>query len=102
MKATLTFTEQDELMTALNGAVASGALTDYDNYLRARIKYEDLPEDVQIALEAARHELHVACDGVWNSGLRAAHKPASLWKHIHRWLRNSRKIRVMTYEESIA
>jgi hypothetical protein len=59
--ATLTFTlpdEQEEFYHAAKGADWRCALEDMDAYLRSRLKYEDLPEDVDAALDAARQHLH--------------------------------------------
>lgn len=60
MKATLHFTLPDELaefQDAQNGTRYSGVIEEMDNYLRARLKYEDLPENVHDALQAAREKL---------------------------------------------
>ena len=61
MTATLTFTlpdEQEEFYLAAKGADWRMVVEDMDGYLRARLKYEDLPEDVDAALDAARQKLH--------------------------------------------
>jgi len=34
------------------------AMQDFDNYLRGRLKYESLPEEVSTALELAREQFH--------------------------------------------
>jgi hypothetical protein len=60
--ATLTFQlpeEQEEFYLAAKGADWRCALEDMDGYLRGRLKYEeDLSEDVDAALDAARQKLH--------------------------------------------
>jgi hypothetical protein len=59
--ATLTFTlpeEQEEFYLAAKGAEWRCVLEDMDAHLRSRLKYEDLPEDVDAALDAARQKLH--------------------------------------------
>jgi hypothetical protein len=59
--ATLTFTlpeEQEEFYHAAKGAEWRCALEDMDAYLRSRLKHEDLSEDVDAALDAARQHLH--------------------------------------------
>jgi hypothetical protein len=59
--ATLTFTlpeEQEEFYLAAKGADWRIVVEDMDAHLRARLKYEDLPEDVDKALDAAREKLH--------------------------------------------
>jgi hypothetical protein len=59
--ATLTFTlpeEQEEFYLAAKGADWRLALEDMDNYLRGRLKHEDVSEDVAVALDAARERLY--------------------------------------------
>jgi hypothetical protein len=59
--ATLTFTlpeEQEEFYLAAKGADWRMVLEDIDAHLRSRLKHEDLPEDVDAALDAARQRLH--------------------------------------------
>jgi hypothetical protein len=59
--ATLTFTlpdEQEEFYHAAKGADWRCALEDMDAYLRSRLKHEDLSEDADKALDAARQKLH--------------------------------------------
>jgi hypothetical protein len=59
--ATLTFQlpeEQEEFYLAAKGADWRCVLEDMDAHLRSRMKYEDLPEDVDAALDAARQHLH--------------------------------------------
>jgi hypothetical protein len=59
--ATLTFKlpkEQEEFYLAAKGADWRVVLEDMDAHLRSRLKHEDLPEDVDKALDAARQHLH--------------------------------------------
>jgi hypothetical protein len=59
--ATLTFTlpeEQEEFYLAAKGADWRLVLEDMDNYLRGRLKHEDVSEDVATALDAARERLY--------------------------------------------
>jgi uncharacterized protein (DUF1800 family) len=59
--ATLTFTlpeEQEEFYLAAKGSDWRIVVEDMDAHLRSRLKYEDLPEDVDAALDAARQHLH--------------------------------------------
>jgi hypothetical protein len=59
--ATLTFTlpeEQEEFYHAAKGAEWRCVLEDMDAHLGSRLKHEDLPEDVDAALDAARQHLH--------------------------------------------
>jgi hypothetical protein len=59
--ATLTFTlpeEQEEFYLAAKGADWRLVLEDMDNYLRGRLKHEDVSEDVAVALDAARERLY--------------------------------------------
>jgi hypothetical protein len=59
--ATLTFQlpeEQEEFYLAAKGAEWQMVLEDIDAHLRSRLKHEDLPEDVDAALDAARQRLH--------------------------------------------
>jgi hypothetical protein len=59
--ATLTFTlpeEQEEFYLAAKGSDWRIVVEDMDAHLRSKLKYEDLPEDVDKALDAARQHLH--------------------------------------------
>jgi hypothetical protein len=59
--ATLTFTlpeEQEEFYLAAKGSDWHIVVEDLDNYLRGRLKYEDLPPDADKALDEARQKLH--------------------------------------------
>lgn len=62
MKATLTFTlpeEQHEYMNAVNGAKMHSILWEFDQWLRAKLKYGDLDEGQYKAYEASRTELRI-------------------------------------------
>ena len=50
--------DREELNHALNAGAYISALQDIDNYLRGRLKYEELDEPVREALQAARDYLH--------------------------------------------
>jgi hypothetical protein len=59
--ATLTFTlpeEQEEFYLAAKGSDWRLVVEDMDAHLRSKLKYEDLSEDVDKALDAARQHLH--------------------------------------------
>ena len=58
--ATLTFMLPEEEIAfndAMNGARWHGIVFDFDEYLRRRLKYEDLPEAVDMSVECARTTL---------------------------------------------
>lgn len=60
MKATLEFNlpeEQDEFRVASDAGSTMSAVEDVLNYIRNRLKYEDLPADVAEALEEVRNRL---------------------------------------------
>jgi hypothetical protein len=50
--------EDAEFQMAVKASAAFCALSEYDNYLRGRLKYEDLSEPVDTALQAARDKLY--------------------------------------------
>jgi hypothetical protein len=50
--------ERDEYEAAYYGGTYRVILSELDQYLRSRIKYEDLPEPVGEALQLARQRLH--------------------------------------------
>lgn len=61
MKAILEFNlPEDEYNheCAMNGIHYKIVLDDMDTYFRGRLKYEDLPNEVRDALQAARDHLH--------------------------------------------
>lgn len=69
MKGTLTFNlpeEQVEFLTAQKGIVYQGALQDMDNYLRGRLKHEELSDDVSKALQDARDYLNSLTE-IWSN-----------------------------------
>lgn len=49
---------------ALSGSKYLAVLQEFDNYLRGRLKYEELPEAVHEALSAARNRLHEEANGM--------------------------------------
>ena len=51
--------ERHEFEVASNGQNYLSALHDLDNYLRSKLKYEELPDQVREALQSTRDELHV-------------------------------------------
>lgn len=64
MIATLSFNlpeEQEEFKIATQAQDASIALYKFDQYLRARLKYEELSDEVHAALEHARERLREEC-----------------------------------------
>ena len=61
MKAILEFNlpdERNEYLCAARGSQYVAALEELDNYLRSRLKYEELDDSVYEALEKARNKLH--------------------------------------------
>lgn len=64
------YEEQDAYQNALSGTKYLGILQEFDNYLRNRLKYEELPSDVHTALSEARARLHEEAEGrgasIWN------------------------------------
>ena len=70
-KAILSFKlpeEQAELQAAQNGSYWHGVVQEFDNYLRARLKHEDLTKDVHDALYSARTKLYDLADAapIWD------------------------------------
>ena len=57
MKATLTFDEEDDLLTAINGYKYKLALWDLDQFLRGEMKYGDLPAEEYDYAEKVRKKL---------------------------------------------
>jgi hypothetical protein len=53
--------EQEEFETAQLGGALKSALQEFDNYLRGRLKYEELSDEVEAALQAARDKLGIEC-----------------------------------------
>lgn len=52
------YEDREAFEVAQNGSAYLGILQEFDNYLRGRLKYEDLPEAVDKALQDARDKLH--------------------------------------------
>ncbi len=50
--------ERDEFRHALNAVAYIAALQEIDNYLRGRLKYEELDQPVRDALQSVRDFLH--------------------------------------------
>ena len=60
MQRILVFEDQDDeaFRLALSASALSGVLSDMDDWLRCRVKYDtDLPADAQTAYAAAREQL---------------------------------------------
>lgn len=57
------YEDQDEYRYAINGGKYLGTLQELDNYLRGRLKYEELPDDVAKALQEVRDRLHEEANG---------------------------------------
>ena len=64
------YEDREAYEQAVNGSKYLAVLQEFDNYLRGRLKYEELPESVAEALGAARSKLHEEASGmgvsVWN------------------------------------
>lgn len=58
--------DRGEFEAAQKGGAYKGALQELDNYLRGRLKYEELTEEVSTALQAVRDKLHEECDDIWS------------------------------------
>jgi hypothetical protein len=57
MKIVLEFDTIEEAQLAINGSKYAAALFEYDQYLRSKLKYETLPEDMYIAYQDSREKL---------------------------------------------
>ena len=57
MKITLEFDTIEEAQLAINGSKYAAAIFEYDQYLRGKLKYETLPEDMYIAYDDSREKL---------------------------------------------
>jgi len=57
MKITLEFDTIEEAQLAINGSKYAAALFEYDQYLRGKLKYETLQEDMYIAYQDSREKL---------------------------------------------
>ena len=61
MKATLSFSipqEQEEFELAQNGGKYKAVLKILDNWLRSKLKHEDLPEQEDKTMNSVRNKLH--------------------------------------------
>lgn len=68
MKGTLIFKlpeEEVEFRDAQKGGEYSAYAHEYDDYLRSRLKYEELSDEVRQALQGARDKLHELWPGMW-------------------------------------
>lgn len=64
-KATLQFNlpeEQQEFEYASNGTSYSCVISEMDNYLRAKLKYEDLSEEIGNVYQEVRDKLNELCN----------------------------------------
>lgn len=50
--------EQEAIQTHLNAWKVNAAIEEYNNYLRSRLKHEELTDEVYHALDRARAKLH--------------------------------------------
>jgi hypothetical protein len=57
MKIVLEFDTIEEAQLAINGSKYAAAIFEYDQYLRSKLKYETLPEDMYIAYQDSREKL---------------------------------------------
>jgi len=57
MKITLEFDTIEEAQLAINGSKYAAAIFEYDQYLRGKLKYETLPEDMYIAYQDSREKI---------------------------------------------
>ena len=65
MKAILEFNlpeEQTEHLAAVQALDYKYVVSEMDEYLRSQIKHQELPEEVDKALQAARDNLHQLCN----------------------------------------
>lgn len=56
------YEDQEAYRHALNGTKYLAALQELDNFLRGRLRYEELPESVADALQEVRDKLHSECN----------------------------------------
>lgn len=59
------YEDQEAYKHALNAGKYIAALQELDNYLRGRLKYEELPENVANALQEVRDKLHDNGFSIW-------------------------------------
>jgi len=57
MKIILEFDTIEEAQLAINGSKYAAAIFEYDQYLRGKLKYETLPEDMYIAYQDSREKI---------------------------------------------
>lgn len=57
MKIVLEFDTIEEAQLAINGSKYAAAIFEFDQYLRGKLKYETLPEDMYIAYQDSREKL---------------------------------------------
>ena len=57
MKITLDFDTIEEAQLAINGSKYAAAIFEYDQYLRSKLKYETLQEDMYVAYQDSREKL---------------------------------------------
>jgi len=57
MKITLEFDTIEEAQLAINGSKYAAAIFEYDQYLRSKLKYETLQEDMYVAYQDSREKL---------------------------------------------
>jgi hypothetical protein len=57
MKIVLEFDTIEEAQLAINGSKYAAAIFEYDQYLRSKLKYETLPEDMYIAYQDSREKI---------------------------------------------
>jgi len=57
MKIVLEFDTIEEAQLAINGSKYAAAIFEYDQYLRGKLKYETLPEDMYIAYQDSREKI---------------------------------------------
>jgi hypothetical protein len=57
MKIVIEFDTIEEAQLAINGSKYAAAIFEYDQYLRGKLKYETLPEDMYIAYQDSREKI---------------------------------------------
>jgi len=57
MKIVLEFDTIEEAQLAINGSKYAAAIFEFDQYLRGKLKYETLPEDMYIAYQDSREKI---------------------------------------------
>jgi hypothetical protein len=64
MKITLEFDDKNDALIALRGIDYKLALDDIDGFLRSKIKYSDLPADIETALQEVRDQIHTLTSNI--------------------------------------